>query len=479
MDGSEPSTPPATTTPETSAERSSHALLAGPALVAGFGTTLAVWVVWWLTHLPTLAVPPHVATSFIVFAFAVSLGLWTRKSPTPLRTGLLGGAIAGVLNLLILGSLLSVQAEDTSQMAEYANRFRSGALGILVAYTALTMALGFGCGAVGRLARAGAAPNAPGVWLARFSVITVLSFFPLLLVGGAVTGTESGMAVPDAITSYGAFSALLPMSIMAEPRIFLEHTHRLLGTLVGLTAIAQFLYVLAAERRVRPKIYAGLLLLFVTVQGLLGAVRVDMNSGLLAGTHGVLAQLVLAFAVVTACRLSQLDRHPPERLRAETWAAANRGYGLAHAAAIILLVQLVLGALARHATGTSHAVWTHAGFSIIVVVMVIIAAGVMRTAEGATRPGRVMQRIGLAMIATVSLQFVLGFLALWQVGMGGEVRAIPLADDLPTAHEIDLLEAVFTTAHQTLGAALLAFAALSVFWTRRLRKFEAEPAPQA
>jgi len=178
MDGSEPSTPPATTTPETSAERSSHALLAGPALVAGFGTTLAVWVVWWLTHLPTLAVPPHVATTLITFAFAVSLGLWTRKSPTPLRTGLLGGAIAGVLNLLILGSLLSVQAEDTSQMAEYANRFRSGALGILVAYTALTMALGFGCGAVGRLARAGAAPNTPGVWPSSPSTKQALTRMP-------------------------------------------------------------------------------------------------------------------------------------------------------------------------------------------------------------------------------------------------------------------------------------------------------------
>lgn len=451
--------------------------IAGPALTAGFGTTLAVWIAWWLTHLPTLGVPSGVALAVIVAAFVISLTAWARLSPAPVRTGLLAGAVSALLNLLILGSVLGVQVEETSQMADYANRFRSDAPTILLGFTAAATALGLACGFAGTMLRTRAPSRDPGRWLGRFGVVTVVSFFPLLLVGGAVTSTESGMAVPDSFTSYGAFSALLPMSIMAEPRIFLEHTHRLFGTLVGLTAIAQFVFTLIVERRKAPKILAFVLLALVTSQGLLGIVRVDSNSVLYAGVHGVIAQLVLAFGVIVACKLSPLDRNPPSEISPGTAAAARRGTRMTHIAAVALVVQLVFGALTRHSSGSNHALWTHAGFSIVVVLLIVIASAMLRTADAGSAPGRLLRRIGLALTVTVFAQFLLGFGALWQVGLGGADRPIPLADELATAHDIDLLEAVMTTAHQTTGAALLAFITLGVYWSKRFKRLSASRTP--
>lgn len=452
--------------------------IVGPALAAGFGTTLAVWIAWWLTHLPSSDVPQGPALAVISLAFIISLTAWARLTPAPVRTGLFAGAISAVLNLLILGSVLGVQAEDTSQMAQYANTFRDNAPAILLGYTAAATGLGLACGFAGSMLRARTPSRDKATWLGRFAVVTVLTFFPLLMVGGAVTSTESGMAVPDAITSYGAFSAMLPMSIMAEPRIFFEHTHRLFGTLVGLTALTQFMFALFAARRIGPKILTGVLLMFVISQGMLGAARVDAGSGHLAAVHGVIAQVVLAFAVIVACRLSPLNDTPPKDVTAPTAQAARRGSRVMHIAAVALLLQLILGALVRHGSGSSHVLWTHAGFALVVVGLVITGAAMLRSAGAGPAPGRVLRTIGLALTIVVVMQFLLGFLALWQVGMGGGERQIPLANELSTAPEIDLLEAIVTTAHQTGGAALIALVTLGLYWSKRLKRIAAAHAPE-
>jgi cytochrome c oxidase assembly protein subunit 15 len=442
----------------------------GPALCAGFGTTLAMWIVWWATHLPGAAAPKALAYALLCLTLLLGLIAGARASATPLRTGLLGGLLAALLNLLILGSVLTVQAENTAQMNEAANRFRDEAPTIVLGYLALLAAAGALAGAAGRALRVPRPPLDQGPWLGRFAVIVVLSFFPLLIVGGAVTGTESGMAVPDGVTSYGAFSALLPMSIMAEPRIFLEHTHRLFGTLVGLCAIALLVFALLREKRLAPRIFSAVLLVLVILQGIFGAIRVGASLSSLAAVHGVFAQMVLAFAVVTACKLSPLDRDPPTEFDDRTALAARRAERLTHFSAWALLIQLTFGALARHSENGSHALWTHAGFSIVVVSLVVIAAATLRTASTESPVGRVMRRTGLLLTVTVFAQFVLGFLALWQVGMSGGARPVPTAEELATAHGIDVLEAIITTAHQTLGATLLALVAVGVYWSKRTRK---------
>lgn len=458
-DISRPSTPATNTSP-----------LIGPALTAGFTATLGIWIIWWVTHLPGITTPAPAVLLLLLLALVTSLTLTARASARPIAVGLFGGGVAGVLNLLILGSVLSVQAENTEQMNEVANRFHDNAATIAAGYLALTVFAGLVAGLIGRATRRARTIDAPTAWLSRFAVLTVFSFVPLIAVGGAVTSTASGMAVPDGVTSYGAFSALLPMSIMAEPRIFLEHTHRLLGTLVGLTAIALMLYTLAVERRRLPKVFAVVLLLLVIIQGVFGAIRVDASLSSLAAVHGVLAQLVFGFAVLTAARLSVLDREPPASLDEATAHAARRSVRLTHLAAGAMLIQLVFGALARHSENPSHAIWSHAVFSIVVVALFVFAAAALSTAGSVSRPGRLLRTIGRLLTIAVFAQFVLGFLTLWQVGLSGEPRTIHTAETLAEAPPINILKAIITTSHQSLGAALLALIVLGLYWSKRLHR---------
>ena len=143
---------------------------------------------------------------------------------------------------------------------------------------------------------------------------------------------------------------------------------------------------------------------------------------------------------------------------------------MTHIAAWVVLIQLVFGALARHSENGTHAVISHAGFSIVVVAVVVIAAATLRRADDHTTTGRLLHRIGVLLLAVVFVQFLLGGLTLWQVGMSGQTRAIPTADQLAAAPRIDVGEALITTAHQTTGAALFALVAMSVFWSKNTRK---------
>src|SRR5262249_17734296 len=132
------------------------------------------------------------------------------------------------------------------------------------------------------------------------------SVAPLVFIGGLVTSTNSGMAVPDWPNTYGSNMFLYPLGPRVRPDVFFEHAHRLFGTLVGLTTLVLMVWTLIAERGVgvrRPAIAAFVL---VCLQGVLGGIRVRMGSAdpeqdnrALAMLHGVLAQLT--FGVVVAC----------------------------------------------------------------------------------------------------------------------------------------------------------------------------------
>ena len=433
-----------------------------------------MWIVWWLTHLPGTETPRPLATALLTATLIGGITLVARKAVAPFRTAVFGGLISGGLNLLILGSILGVQADSAEAMTTAANRFRAEAPAIVLGFLLITAVAGAIAGGL-----ASSFPSIrtdherPGRWLGRFAIVVVAAFFPLLIIGGAVTGTESGMAVPDSVTSFGAFSALLPMSMMAEPRVFLEHTHRLFGTLVGLNAITLVLFAFATERRTAPKIFAAVLLILVITQGVFGAMRVGAASSGLAAVHGVFALLVLAFAVVTACKLSPLDRAQPSPIDDRTRSAARRGIRISHFAATTLLIQIIFGAMGRHFPNGAHAIWAHAGFSIVVVLLVVIAAAVLKSATPETREGRLLRKISLLLTLGVFIQFVLGFLTLWQVGIGG-ADPIPTAGELAQAREIDIFETVISTAHQTLGAGLFALIAMAVYWTKRITKSHAK-----
>jgi len=441
------------------------ASLAGRILVTGFAATVAMWVVSFVTHLPGINLSPTIAGPIVLAALVIVAFMQGRRTGTIAQAaglGLGGGLVAGLVTLLILGSYLVKQPTGETPAP--------GAEGLKP--DAAMAALGFigACGVLGLIGavfgRAAAhSPHPPRNPLAAFAIVACFSVVPLIVVGGAVTSTGSGMAVKGWPDSYGANMFLYPISLMNNPHIYLEHTHRLFGSLVGLTTLVLMIWVLAKEPRKWVKYWVVALFILVCIQGLLGGLRVNNVSRGLALGHGVLAQIFFCLLVAHAAHLSSLYRNVVAGWVSEK-DAKIKGIttGLVHST----FLQLILGATYRH-LDQMHALWTHAGFSLVVAVMAMIA-GFMLRARPATDPAisRWTHSLGTALLAVVVAQFVMGWIALLAI-LTGDGRGEPVMyDQLGSAPAIDVLKALIATAHQANGALLFALGTLAMIFARRL-----------
>src|SRR5437867_6388419 len=105
----------------------------------------------------------------------------------------------------------------------------------------------------------------------RLAVILACATFPLLFIGGLVTGKGAGLAVPDWPTTFGYNMFFYPWSQMVGG-IFYEHSHRLIGSVVGLLTLALAAVLWRQGGRLRA---LGLVAaVAVAVQGLLRGLRV-------------------------------------------------------------------------------------------------------------------------------------------------------------------------------------------------------------
>jgi cytochrome c oxidase assembly protein subunit 15 len=190
--------------------------------------------------------------------------------------------------------------------------------------------------------------------------------------------------------------------------VLAEHGHRLLGALVGLLtlALAAWTY-LADPRRWMRRLGLGALAL-VTLQGVLGGLRVTANSIFLAGVHACTAQVFVALLVAMAVFTTRTWRtgaavlpatDAARGLRRLTWAAAGVLYG-----------QIVLGALLRHAGHGVDAVFAGihiAGAFAVTALVFAVFVVVQKRFEGAAA----LVRGAWAMLGVVGAQFALGLAA--------------------------------------------------------------------
>ncbi len=86
------------------------------------------------------------------------------------------------------------------------------------------------------------------MWLHRYAKFVSAATILLIVAGGLVTSTGSGLAVPDWPTSYGWNMFTFPMQHMVGG-IFYEHGHRLIASGVGFLTIILSLWVWKAEPR--------------------------------------------------------------------------------------------------------------------------------------------------------------------------------------------------------------------------------------
>lgn len=249
----------------------------------------------------------------------------------------------------------------------------------------------------------------------RLALVTACATLLLIVAGGLVTNTGSGLAVPDWPNTFGHNMFLFPWSRMVGGVLY-EHGHRLLGSLVGLltVALAAALWRLGGTLRV-----LGIVAVVgVIAQGVLGGLRVVLLDSTLAIAHGCVAQAFFGLVCTIAWLTSPASAAPRP--------AVSPGLrGLAFTATALTYLQIVLGALVTH-TGRVEAHLV--GAVVVFAVIPMLTARVRRSGD------RVGTRAAQWVLAVLALQLFLGvgsFIARFtDTALTGTVAALIL----PVAH---------------------------------------------
>ena len=294
--------------------------------------------------------------------------------------------------------------------------------------------------------------------------------FLLVVAGGLVTSTESGLSVPDWPTTYGQNMFTFPVSKWVG-NIRFEHSHRLIASAVGFLAIVFLVWTFLSRSARWLKNLAAVALLAVILQGVLGGLTVKyLLPTPISVAHACLAQtffcLTVALAIVTSrwwreagSRSPLPGPRPPlsssgegtgERLdpRAEAFSPSNARWAIV--AFAVLYLQLILGAWMRHSNaglaipdfpasfgGVVPDRWNagiavHFAHRLWALIAVSIAAAAAIRIRASRRSAGVSRLAGL-LVVLLPIQIALGALSIWTR------KAV-----------------VVTVAHQSTGALILA-----------------------
>jgi cytochrome c oxidase assembly protein subunit 15 len=285
--------------------------------------------------------------------------------------------------------------------------------------------------------------------LHRYAVLTAAATLLLIVAGGLVTSTESGLSVPDWPLSYGR---LMPPMVGG---IFYEHGHRMVATAVGLLTIGLVMWLSRREPRLWVRRLGWAALAAVVAQGVLGGLTVlFLLPTAVSVAHACLAQtffcLVVTIAVVTS---------PAWREAAP--ARGNRAARIGAWTAGAVWIQLLIGAVMRHdkaglaipdfplALGRvvppidSFAVGIHFTHRVWAVVVAGFVTACLVAGWRSSRPG--LRRAGSALFLLVLVQIALGAVTVLTR------KAVPVA-----------------TAHVATGALLLGSALAFSLFARRV-----------
>jgi cytochrome c oxidase assembly protein subunit 15 len=186
---------------------------------------------------------------------------------------------------------------------------------------------------------------APG--LHRYATAVAAATAVLLFVGGLVTSTGSGLAVPDWPLSFGQVFPRMRGGVL------FEHGHRMVAATVGLLTVILAAWLWRAEGRRWVRRLGALALVAVILQGALGGLTVLLKlpvgvSVAHAGVAEIFFCLTVTIALVTSRGWLAGPAPLPDRVH-----RSLRGLSLATVA--VVYVQVLLGALVRH-TGAGLAI---------------------------------------------------------------------------------------------------------------------------
>lgn len=307
-------------------------------------------------------------------------------------------------------------------------------------------------------------------WLNRFAWLACVATLLLICSGGMVTSKNVGLAVPDWPTTFGYNMFLFPVSKWVGGILF-EHTHRLMGSLVGFLTIILAVWLWRCDDRPWVRNLGVIAVIGVILQGILGGLRVTMMKDQIGIFHACVAQAFLGLLVFVALVTTKFWRSLKDRLVDSQRFSPIKT--LAVAITVAIYVQLALGATMRHqhrdlaildfptANGawlpgtaatalakinawrearalsdvTAFQIWlqmTHRFLAFMIAIAIIaFCARVLREA----RRSAILKRLSVLWVALVLCQILLGAWVIWSN------KAADIA-----------------TAHVALGAVMLSFA---------------------
>jgi heme a synthase len=301
-------------------------------------------------------------------------------------------------------------------------------------------------------------------------MVLACATFPLLWVGGLVTTTNSGMAVPDWPNTYGYNLFLYPwQSWLAGPwDLFIEHGHRLLASAVGLLTICLLMLLLRSDSRVWMKGLGFAALALVIFQGVLGGMRVLLDERTLAMLHGCTGPLFFAVTIALAVFTSRTWMTGEQQFDVP---AAGNIRRLAMATALLSYLQILLGAVLRHVPVDAQpgtfllAVKSHLFLAAVLTIHILVLAGVVLYRLRHARP---INYLAAALAALVVCQVLLG-IATWM-----EKFALPTwAAGWMSPHPVPVreggwLQTHIITAHVATGSLILGVAVALALFAQRL-----------
>jgi cytochrome c oxidase assembly protein subunit 15 len=251
--------------------------------------------------------------------------------------------------------------------------------------------------------------------LHRCAVLTAAATLCLIVAGGLVTSTDSGLSVPDWPLSYGTW---MPPMVGG---IAIEHSHRMIAGVVGVLIGALAVWLWRREPRPWVRRLGAAAAGGVVVQALLGGLTVVLLlPPAVSVAHACLGQSVWCLTAVLALATSPCwptaPAHPELAMRSRVL------FGAAFA-------QLLLGAIMRH---SGRLFWWHVGGAFAVVCAAAWALAGTAAGSGA-------RRVAVGINALVAAQLLLGLSA-----VAASMHPLP------------------TTAHVAVGALILAGASVLV-----------------
>lgn len=428
-------------------------------LAMGFAGAVAMWAVAYFAMMnPGALVGEFLfgATMACVFGAGFISGVHRMSKERGAIAGAKTGFVIATVNMLLIGSLIGGNSRG--------DRMAMAVLWFAGNYVC-TVVLAAAGGGFAAVRDGGVDNNRPWKnWFSLFTRVAAVCVFLLLITGGLVTGLEAGLAVPDWPGSFGHNMLLYPLSQMTGG-IFYEHAHRLYGMLVGFTALTLAISAFWLDERKWVRALAVTVLLMVSTQGVLGGTRVTETSLALAIAHGVFGQIV--FATVCGMAVVTSGSWVWHRERAMSPASkTDRSWSTLLVGAMVM--QLTLGAWYRH-TLKVHVLYTHILWAMLVLGLVIFVGGRAwrGNPDAKSDDARVLMKFGKAMLHSTGLQIALGVVAM--IAVLARPSAPPTTSGVATPIGIvPLWEIVFTSAHQAIGALLLAIATMLMMWTRRV-----------